>query len=481
MTPIARYKTLSQSLSRIRGSKFEVYLQGVDDMIMSLGSVLFEACNTSFQLHLQVNPNDFVNQHNWSQMIAGPVLSACVNSPLLFGNELWAETRIALFKQSLDTRTSQKYLRTKLPRVYFGRGWLKESPVELWKNDLMRFPLLVTSDDLKDSMALLKSGEIPDLRGIRLHNGTTYTWNRLCYGYSSKQPHLRIECRYLPSGPTAIDEIANFALWIGLMRCEPEGGVEFWKKNSFKAAKNNFILAARSGLNSVYDWYGKNISAKDLMLEKLIPMARQGLLESGVDPDHINKYLGVIQKRVEAEVTGSSWLIKNYRILSKKYGEVLAEKELVKQSIAYQEENIPLYQWKNMENKTITSVDQNISVDHLMSTDIYSVNENASIELILSILEWKNIHHLPVENDEGDLVGLITDGLVKRLNNITDHPAYAKDIMIKDFYTIGSQYSIKDAEQIMNKTRISGLPVNYQNKLVGMITLTDLQRFINSF
>jgi CBS domain-containing protein len=481
MTPIARYKTLSQSLSRIRGSKFEVYLQGVDDMIMSLGSVLFEACNTSFQLHLQVNPNDFVNQHNWSQMIAGPVLSACVNSPLLFGNELWAETRIALFKQSLDTRTSQKYLRTKLPRVYFGRGWLKESPVELWKNDLMRFPLLVTSDDLKDSMALLKSGEIPDLRGIRLHNGTTYTWNRLCYGYSSKQPHLRIECRYLPSGPTAIDEIANFALWIGLMRCEPEGGVEFWKKNSFKAAKNNFILAARSGLNSVYDWYGKNISAKDLMLEKLIPMARQGLLESGVDPDHINKYLGVIQKRVEAEVTGSSWLIKNYRILSKKYGEVLAEKELVKQSIAYQEENIPLYQWKNMENKTITSVDQNISVDHLMSTDIYSVNENASIELILSILEWKNIHHLPVENDEGDLVGLITDGLVKRLNNIMDHPAYAKDIMIKDFYTIGSQYSIKDAEQIMNKTRISGLPVTYQNKLVGMITLTDLQRFINSF
>lgn len=481
MTPIARYKTLSQSLSRIRGSKFEVYLQGVDDMIMSLGSVLFEACNTSFQLHLQVNPNDFVNQHNWSQMIAGPVLSACVNSPLLFGNELWAETRIALFKQSLDTRTSQKYLRTKLPRVYFGRGWLKESPVELWKNDLMRFPLLVTSDDLKDSMALLKSGEIPDLRGIRLHNGTTYTWNRLCYGYSSKQPHLRIECRYLPSGPTAIDEIANFALWIGLMRCEPEGGVEFWKKNSFKAAKNNFILAARSGLNSVFDWYGKNISAKDLMLEKLIPMARQGLLESGVDSDHINKYLGVIQKRVEAEVTGSSWLIKNYRILSKKYGEVLAEKELVKQSIAYQEENLPLYQWKNIENKTITSVDQNISVDHLMSTDIYSVNENASIELILSILEWKSIHHLPVENDEGDLVGLITDGLVKRLNNITDHPAYAKDIMIKDVYTIGSQYSIKDAEQIMNKTRISGLPVTYQNKLVGMITLTDLQRFINSF
>ena len=478
MTPIARYKTLSQALSKIRGSKFEVYLQGVDDLIMGLGSVLFEACNTSFQLHLQIKPQDFVNQHNWSQMIAGPVLSACVNSPLLFGNELWSETRIALFKQSLDTRSSQKFLRMKLPRVYFGRGWLKNSPVELWKNDLMRFPLLVTSDDLKDSKSLIEEGKIPDLRGIRLHNGTTYTWNRMCYGYSEKKPHLRIECRYLPSGPTAIDEIANFAFWIGLMRCEPEGGVEFWKSNSFKSVKNNFILAARSGLNTVFDWCGENISAKELLLDKLIPMSRKGLFESGVSEDSINKYLNVIQARVEAEVTGSSWAIHNFRSLSKNYGEVLAEKELVKQSVEYQRANIPIHEWDNINGKAMVSLNLDLTVDHIMSTDIYSVSESASIELIISMLDWNNIHHLPVENSEGDLVGLITDGLVVRNKESNVQANYAKDLMLKDMIVLQTNDTIKEANALMLKHGISGLPVVYKNKLVGMVTLSDINQFI---
>ena len=478
MTPIARYKTLSQALSKIRGSKFEVYLQGVDDLIMGLGSVLFEACNTSFQLHLQIKPQDFVNQHNWSQMIAGPVLSACVNSPLLFGNELWSETRIALFKQSLDTRSSQKFLRMKLPRVYFGRGWLKNSPVELWKNDLMRFPLLVTSDDLKDSKSLIEEGKIPDLRGIRLHNGTTYTWNRMCYGYSEKKPHLRIECRYLPSGPTAIDEIANFAFWIGLMRCEPEGGVEFWKSNSFKSVKNNFILAARSGLNTVFDWCGENISAKELLLDKLIPMSRKGLFESGVSEDSINKYLNVIQARVEAEVTGSSWAIHNFRSLSKNYGEVLAEKELVKQSVEYQRANIPIHEWDNINGKEMVSLNLDLTVDHIMSTDIYSVSESASIELIISMLDWNDIHHLPVENSEGDLVGLITDGLVVRNKESNVQANYAKDLMLKDMIVLQTNDTIKEANALMLKHGISGLPVVYKNKLVGMVTLSDINQFI---
>ena len=266
---------------------------------MSLGSVLFEACNTSFQLHLQIKPDEFVAKHNWSQMIAGPVLSACVNSPLLFGNELWAETRIALFKQSLDTRSSQKYLRKKLPRVYFGNDWLKDSAAELWKGDLMRFPLILTSDNLHDSGAILSEGGIPDLRAIRLHNGTTYTWNRLCYGHTKPKPHLRIECRYLPSGPSGLDEVANFAFWIGLMNATPEGGTEFWRSVDFKNAKNNFIKAARTGLNTVFRWYGKNHTAKELILEQLLPKAKEGLEKVSVSADNISKYLGVIEKRVK--------------------------------------------------------------------------------------------------------------------------------------------------------------------------------------
>jgi len=251
MTPIKRYQTLSQSLFDLRGQNFEIYLQGTDELIMSLSSVLFEACNTSFQTHLQIDPDKFVDKHNWAQMIAGPVLATSVNSPILFGNELWHETRVALFKQSLDTRSSAKLMRRKLPRVYFGNRWIKESPADLWKNDIMRFPLILTSDDFELSTEKLKKGHIPELRGIRLHNGTTYTWNRLCYGFSKSQPHLRIECRYIPAGPSVADEFANFAFWIGLMNNNHAYGHDFWKNTEFKIAKSNFIKAARTGFSTV--------------------------------------------------------------------------------------------------------------------------------------------------------------------------------------------------------------------------------------
>ena len=273
MTPIQRYQVLSKMLADIRGDQFEIYLQGVDELIMSLESVLFEACNTSFQLHLQIAPKDFVRKYNWSQMIAGPVLAACTNSPLLFGRELWSETRIALFKQSLDTRSSRNHLRKKLPRVYFGRDWLRHSPAELWKNELMRFPLLLTSDDFQDPMEVLGEGQTPNLRAIRLHNGTTYTWNRLCYGPQGARPHLRIECRYLPSGPTVVDEIANFAFWVGLMEGQADKYDNFWQQTDFRIAKDNFIRAARTGLDSVIDWFDGPEPARDLILNKLLPMA----------------------------------------------------------------------------------------------------------------------------------------------------------------------------------------------------------------
>ncbi|MFK7775275.1 MAG: CBS domain-containing protein [Saprospiraceae bacterium] len=480
MTPIQRYQTLSKKLSELRGANFEIHMQGVDEVILSLGSVLFEACNTSFQLHLQMRPEEFVNQHNWSQMISGPVLSACVNSPMLFGNELWAESRIALFKQSLDTRSSEKFLRKKLPRVYFGEKWLQESAAELWKNDVMRFPLIVTSDDFQDAKALLQNGEIPNLRAIRLHNGTTYTWNRLCYGFSKTKPHLRIECRYIPSGPTGIDEIANFAFWTGLMKSEPEGGVEFWKNQDFKVAKENFIKAARTGLNSVFEWYGKNYSAKELLLYKLIPQAEEGLKKSNVAPEDIEKYLGVFEKRVEAEVTGSSWTVKNFRKLSKHFGETIAEKELVKQMLEYQEENIPLHEWENFNSKIHSISTAKSTVEDLMTKDIFSVRENVSFEFLKHILKWNNIHHLPVENKNGDLIGLITDGMVERYENeFSEEPHFAKDIMLEKFVSISATTTLEQANEMMEKSDLSGVPVVYKNKLVGMITQNDMKVFYN--
>lgn len=479
MTPIERYKVLSKMLGDLRGDHFEIYLQGVDELIMSLDSVLFEACNTSFQLHLQIHPDAFQEKYNWSQLIAGPVLSACTNSPLLFGRELWAETRIALFKQSLDTRSSKNHLRKKLPRVYFGEGWLEGSPAELWKNELMRFPLLLTSDDLTDPMPQIEANEIPKLRGIRLHNGTTYTWNRLCYGPFAPNPHLRIECRYLPAGPTVTDEMANFAFWVGLMEGQPETQHEFWKKYDFRIAKDNFIRAARTGLETVFDWFGKSFSAKALILEELLPLAEKGLQKRGVAAKDIDHYLGVIAQRVEKEQTGSQWQVKTFRELTQKQSKSIALKTMTHQMIQYQKENLPVGQWAIDTNRIhyqmIPSRHQPMRVEDLMSTDIFIVRQEDSLTLVKQMMEWKNIHHVPVECAEGRLIGLITDGLIERAN-IKDYDQFlAKDVMIKEIITADAKDSIEKAAEILKQYQLSCLPVTYEKKLVGILTDRDLK------
>jgi CBS domain-containing protein len=476
MTPIPRYETLSKMLYSIRGGHFEIYLQGVDELIASLGSVLFEACNTSFQLHLQIKPQEFVDKFNWSQMIAGPVLSACTNSPILFGRELWAESRIALFKQSLDTRSSKNHLRKKLPRVYFGSDWLSDSPVNLWKNELMRFPLLLTSDDLEDSIKVLDQGGTPKLRAIRLHTGTTYTWNRLCYG-PGREAHLRIECRYLPAGPSAVDEVANFAFWVGLMNSLPENWKNTTKDISFKDVKGNFIKAARNGLSTVFNWYGKNIPAKQLILETLLPISKQGLENCKIDQQDIEKYLGIIEQRIRGEQTGSDWIIKNYRFHRKNSNS--ATQELVAQIINYQKENTPVHEWKVKTQKNTTAeIGENkieYTVGNLMSTDIFTINEDASLDFVERIMAWNNIHHLPVENHSGNLVGIITDGILEKSKKSKKKVKYAADIMLTNLVSVDKDTSITELEAILSKHKLAGLPVVYNDKLIGMITTNDLK------
>ena len=474
MTPIQRYQTLSEELAKIRGRKFDIYLQGADDLIMSLGSVLFEACNTSFQLHLQIPQNKFVEQHNWSQMLAGPVMSVAANSPMLFGQELWAETRIALFKQSLDTRSAEKYMRSKLARVYFGMDWLKESPAEIWRNNLSRFPLLLTSDGFEKATDVLAKGGIPKLRAVRLQNGTTYTWNRLCYGPTKPKPHLRIECRYLPSGPSMIDEMANFAFWIGLMQAGEEFKKDLPQKVKFKSAKNNFIRASRTGLATVFNWFGKLRPAKELLLESLLPMAKSGLEKSNVRELDIQRFLSVIEQRVENEKTGSDWIVENFRILKEAYGTATAEAELVKLMLENQKANIPVHEWPTVDSSRSISIGVEQCVEYLMTRDVISVHEEDSIEHAIHVMDWNNIHHLPVENQEGELVGLLTDGMLRRYLEENGRKQFVHEIMLLKVVTIQAEDHLSDLLQKMKVFSLSGLPVVYGNKLVGMITTHDI-------
>ncbi|MBT8188790.1 MAG: CBS domain-containing protein, partial [Bacteroidia bacterium] len=478
MTPIKRYQTISDILLKYRKRDFEIYLQGVDDVIMSLGSVLFEACNTSFQLHLQIHPDHFVDQYNWSQMISGPVLAAGVNSPLLFGKELWAETRIALFKQSLDTRTSKNQMRSKLPRVFFGQNWIKGNAASIWKEQIMRFPLLLTSDNFSRSTEQLKQGINPDLRSAILHNGTSYTWNRLCYGNFGATPHMRIECRYLPSGPSILDEMANFMFWIGLMKAQPENWAAQTDSLDFNATKDNFIKAARYGLDVSMNWYGKEVPVRELIQDTLLPLSISGLEKMKVDSADIKKYMGVIEGRTKCGCTGSHWMVHNYRIAKTRMNSNAALKVLTELMVEYQYENVPVHEWERLPESFyfIPSDINSQLVEDLMTTDVFTLREHNSIAIAKSILSWKSFHHIPVEDANGELIGLLTDGLIERHTEQAGFErTIVKDIMIKDFYTISSRESVGEARNLMNDKNLKGLPVVFDNKIVGIITRNDIK------
>jgi len=477
MTPEDRYKVISKELLDLRGGNFEIFLQGVDDFHTSLDSVLFEACNTSFQLHLQIDPKEFAMMHNWAQMISGPVLAACTNSPLLFGKELWAENRIVLFKQSLDTRSKHNHSRVKLPRVYFGNEWLNDSPSYLWKQDVIRFPVLVRGLGDDDPMESLAKGIMPKLKSIRLHNGTTYTWNRLCYGVANNSPHIRIECRYLPSGPTMKDEMANFAFWIGLMKGIPEDKKAFWHDTDFRIAKTNFMKAAREGINSVQHWFGENISAKNLILDTLLPMARVGLERMNIDEKDIDFYLEIIEKRVSSEQTGSEWIVQNYRHLQEKYKPSVALRLLVQKAIKKQTEDLPVHEWspvvKENEDPFHLKDDRDL-VEDIMNQEVITTKDNVSLEAIRHMMVWQGFNHLPVEDKNGDMVGMLSSSFFKEKD--LPENLMAKDAMAKNVIRIEPDATIGEAKSMMIKYQVGCLPVVENNKIVGIITVSDLAK-----
>ncbi len=470
MTPQPRFKSLSDKLRDLRKSSFDIYLQGVDDLILSLDSVLFEACNTSFQTHLQIAPKEFVNQYNWSQMVSGPVLSACTNSPMLFGRELWSETRIALFKQSLDTRSKNIHTRKIASRVYFGDSWVKKSPVELWKKDVIRFPLLLQSKTPIKSVDY-KNGDISKLEAVRLHNGTTYTWNRLCYGVNNHIPHIRIECRYLPAGPSVIDEVANFAFWVGLMKGQPEELEYFYHKVDFRVAKENFIKAARTGINTCFNWFDKSITSQKLILDTLLPYAVNGLKKMNIDQRDIDLYLGTIEKRVVKNTTGSEWMIKNFRNLSRTTNFNKAIQILIQKTLKNQHENIPVHEWEDVSFKKSFIIERD-TVEQYMNTKIFTVRDNTSVEMALEVMEWKNIHHLPLEDANSDIIGVLT---YQSLEKHRQTPLLEVNcIENSNFLKIHPQDNISTAYNKMMIEKVDFALVFEKNVLCGIMTLKDL-------
>ncbi len=435
---------------------------------------MLEGCNTSFQLHLQINPDNFVECYNWAQAISGPVLSICANSPMLFGRELWSETRIALFTQSVDTRANSFILNENQSRVSFGKAWATGSVVDIFKNNISRFRSLVTSELTLDSVETLERGEIPKLKALNLHNGTVYPWNRPCYGVGGGKPHLRIENRYIPSGPTTTDEIANMMFWVGIMVGKPKKYNNIHKKMDFRDVKSNFFNAARYGMSAQFNWNGKYISSHQLILDELLPIAFKGLYSMGISPKDVEHYLTVIENRVKSH-NGSQWMIKSYRNLLKSNKPYKALQILTANMYAKQEKDYPISAWRTLLSSDSYNFHDKAIVKHKMTTDIFTVNENDSIELVLNIMQWKKINHMPVINDNRELVGLLSWTDVKEYVNDPEKQRHSvNDIMKKDIHTITQYKSLNKAIALMEEHQISSLPVIRKKQLIGIITSKDI-------
>lgn len=475
VTPYERYRTLNEVIKSIRGDQFKLHIMGVDELKLTHDSILFEACNTSFQVHLQIDPKDAIDMYNWSQMIAGPVLSVMTNSPILLGKELWSETRIALFQQSVDLRNDAHLMRGQKPRVSFGSRWVEDSISELFIDDVVRYAPLVTSDFNEDSMASLNEGIMPKLTALQLHNGTLYKWNRLCYGVHKNIAHLRIENRYIPSGPTKIDEVANAMFWIGVMQGMPEDCKKIYNKVNFKVARGNFINAARTGIESYFNWFGKEVSAIELILDTLLPMARQGLIRSGVDKEDIDKYLGIIQSRIETRQTGSKWIKRNKALLTDQFSTYEINALLTQKMHEYQLSNTPVHLWKNIDELPDKILGSRNKAYKIMSRELFVVHEDDCTELIQKIMKWKHIHHVPVLNDENKIVGMVNENILQNISRDTGpNQKTAKDIMNKSFVPIHPETSVDEMNDIMESNNISSLAVIYKEELMGIVTNTDL-------
>lgn len=472
LTPIPRYAALNEMLKTYKGGDFNLKIRGVDELFLKHDSVMFEACNTSFQLHLQIPSNDFISSYNWAQAIAGPVLSVCCNSPFLMGRELWKETRIALFQQSLDTRKTAFALRNQTPRVGFGDDWEEGDVSSIFKKDISKHRVLLTKPIVENSLEKLEKGEIPKLPALCLHNGTVYRWNRPCYGVGGGKPHLRIENRYIPSGPSVVDEMANFAFWVGLMKGRPKAFDDMPSQMDFKAVKTNFIKAARTGKETLFSWCGDTYSAKKLVLNKLLPIAYKGLHKCGVAEEDVERLLGIIEARTKGR-TGEQWQVANLRALKKRFKTNKSLVLLTKKMVENQADLLPIHLWEDIHLDKVKR--KPLLVKELMTTHVLKLNEDDHVSMAKAIMQWNGIHHIPVENNLGKLVGLLTWSYLETIETGLDlENTLVSDVMIRDVKTISPESEISAAQRKMASHKIGSLPVVFEGTLIGILSKTDL-------
>jgi hypothetical protein len=347
MSANPRYALLNEQIFATRGEDLHLSISGVEQLSTYADSITPEAACTSVQFHLQVSPEEFASYWNAAQTIAGVQLALGANAPFLFGMELWRETRIPLFEQATDTRPVELKEQGVRPRVWFGERWVT-SVFDLFEENARYFPALLPICEDEDPIEALQRGQVPSLGELTLHNGTVYRWNRPIYAVVDGLPHLRVENRALPAGPTVADILANAAFYYGLVRMLAEDERPVWSQMSFSAAEENFHNGARDGIDAMIYWPGVGpVRATELVLRRLLPMAYEGLNRWGVDPSARDRLLGIIEGRCVTEHNGAAWQVATLHHLEQVAGldRLSALHELLRRYGEHMHSNEPVHTW----------------------------------------------------------------------------------------------------------------------------------------
>jgi hypothetical protein len=310
-----RYALINQQIFEARGEDLTIAIDGVERLATSTDTIAPESACTSVQYHLQVSPQLYAAHWNAAQCIAGVQVALGANSPFLYGKELWRETRIALFEQATDTRPEELKAQGVRPRVWFGERWIT-SIFDQFEENVRYFPSLLPIVDDEDPVEVLERGDTPALGELRMHNGTIYRWNRPVYDVHRGKPHLRVENRVLPAGPTVVDVLANGAFYYGLLRALVDEDRPLWTRMSFTAAEDNFNTGAKDGINAQLYWPGLGeVPVTELVLRRLLPLARTGLDAWGVDSAVSDRLLGIIEGRCIVGTNGAEWQARTFHAI----------------------------------------------------------------------------------------------------------------------------------------------------------------------
>jgi len=343
-----RYRLINEQIFAARGEDLSINIDGPERLATHADTIAPEAACTSVQYHLQVSPQDYAANWNAAQSIAGVQVALGANSPFLFGKELWRETRVALFEQATDTRPQELKEQGVRPRVWFGERWIT-SVFDQFEENVRYFPALLPVCEDEDPVAVLDRGDTPHLGELRMHNGTIYRWNRPVYDVYRGKPHLRVENRVLPAGPTVVDVLANGAFYYGLVRALVEQDRPLWSQMSFSAAFDNFESGARRGIEAHVYWPGLGeVPVTELVLRRLLPLAHQGLSAWGVETDVADRLLGIIERRCTSHQNGAEWQARTFHQVDE-HRQPLDRREslreMLRRYVEYMHSNEPVHTW----------------------------------------------------------------------------------------------------------------------------------------